>query len=235
MKSKVFNLILVIFLTAGLASAQSGKKIRLTGRITDADNAPVTGVLVFADQVNTGKVTGKNGYFKIKIPAGTKLIRIKSSTGEFAESPVNGRNEVNIVLPGGFKAVVQPVVKKESGDYKEEEVNVGYGRMKKSELVTPVTKLDGEKQKFVYRSIYDMLRTMPGVQVNGTSIKIQGAESFMSSTEPLLVVDGMVVSTIDDIVPEFVKSIDILKGSSASIYGSRGANGVILITLKGSR
>jgi TonB-dependent SusC/RagA subfamily outer membrane receptor len=117
----------------------------------------------------------------------------------------------------------------------EEEVNVGYGKVKKKELVTPVTKLDGEKQKFVYKDIYDMLRTMPGVQVSGKSIKIQGAESFMSSTEPLLVVDGMTVTTIDDIMPESVKSIDILKGSSASIYGSRGANGVILITLKGAR
>lgn len=80
-----------------------------------------------------------------------------------------------------------------------------------------------------------MLRgEVPGVQVYGKSIKIQGASSFIASTEPLLVVDGVAVSTIDDIQPRMVKSIEVLKGSAATIYGARGANGVILITLKSS-
>jgi TonB-dependent SusC/RagA subfamily outer membrane receptor len=71
---------------------------------------------------------------------------------------------------------------------------------------------------------------VPGVEVNGTSIKIQNATSFMLGTEPLFVVDGMIVPGIGDISPMDVKSIEVLKGASASIYGSRGANGVILIT-----
>jgi TonB-dependent SusC/RagA subfamily outer membrane receptor len=75
---------------------------------------------------------------------------------------------------------------------------------------------------------------VPGVQVSGTSIRIQGASSLMLSTEPLFVVDGMVVNSIGDIQPFTVKSIEILKGSSAAIYGSRGANGVILINLVGA-
>jgi TonB-dependent SusC/RagA subfamily outer membrane receptor len=69
--------------------------------------------------------------------------------------------------------------------------------------------------------------------VNGTSVKVQGgANTLMSGTDPLFVVDGVTVSSIDFVMPESVKSIEILKGTSASIYGSRGANGVILITLK---
>jgi len=76
---------------------------------------------------------------------------------------------------------------------------------------------------------------IPGVDVSGSSIRIQGANSFMGSTEPLLVVDGMTVQSIEDISPREVKSIEVLKGSSAAIYGSRGANGVILITLKGAK
>ena len=75
---------------------------------------------------------------------------------------------------------------------------------------------------------------VPGVQVNGTSIIIQGASSLTLSTEPLFVVDGIVVNSIDYISPISVKSIEILKGSAASIYGSRGANGVILIRLIGT-
>jgi TonB-dependent SusC/RagA subfamily outer membrane receptor len=73
-----------------------------------------------------------------------------------------------------------------------------------------------------------------GVQVMGNSIRIQGVGSLTLSTEPLYVVDGNVVNSISDIQPYNVKSIEILKGSSASIYGSRGANGVILIKLIGS-
>jgi TonB-dependent SusC/RagA subfamily outer membrane receptor len=100
-------------------------------------------------------------------------------------------------------------------------------------MTTNVSKIDGTNPKYAsYRTIYDMLRgEVPGVQVNGTSIKIQGASSLMLSTEPLFVVDGITVNSIDDIQPVTVKSIQVLKGSSASIYGSRGANGVILIDL----
>ena len=64
------------------------------------------------------------------------------------------------------------------------------------------------------------------------TINIRGANSFYGSTEPLFVVDGSVVDRIDDINPREVKSIEVLKDGGAAIYGSRGANGVILITLK---
>jgi TonB-dependent SusC/RagA subfamily outer membrane receptor len=76
-----------------------------------------------------------------------------------------------------------------------------------------------------------MLRGQPGVEVNGSRITIRGAASFYGSTEPLIVVDGIIVSSLEGISPQSVKSIEILKDSSSSIYGSRGANGVILITL----
>ena len=73
---------------------------------------------------------------------------------------------------------------------------------------------------------------VPGVRVIGKSINIQNANSFMMGTKPLFVVDGTTVESIDNIPPQLVRSIEVLKGASASIYGSRGANGVILITLK---
>jgi TonB-dependent SusC/RagA subfamily outer membrane receptor len=76
-----------------------------------------------------------------------------------------------------------------------------------------------------------MLQGQPGVQVNGTRVIIQGQSTIIGSTDPLFVVDGSIVTSIEGISPQTVKSIEILKGPSASIYGSRGANGVILITL----
>jgi TonB-dependent SusC/RagA subfamily outer membrane receptor len=73
---------------------------------------------------------------------------------------------------------------------------------------------------------------VPGLQVIGQNITIQGQD--FHNGNPLLVVDGNVVSSVDDIQPVTVKSVEVLKGASASIYGSRGASGVILIHLKGT-
>jgi TonB-dependent SusC/RagA subfamily outer membrane receptor len=78
-----------------------------------------------------------------------------------------------------------------------------------------------------------MLQADPSVQVSGRKITIRGINSI-NSNDPLFIVNGIPGSSIDDISPKSVKSIEILKGSNASIYGSRGANGVVLITLTGS-
>jgi TonB-dependent SusC/RagA subfamily outer membrane receptor len=116
----------------------------------------------------------------------------------------------------------------------DETINVGYGTVKRKNLTTQVGKIDGTNKKYAaYQNIYDMIRgELPGVQVRGKSILIQGPSSINLSTEPLLVVDGVIINSIDDISPRDVKSIEVLKGAAASIYGSRGANGVIMIYLK---
>ena len=68
------------------------------------------------------------------------------------------------------------------------------------------------------------------MEVSGRSIKVRGTNSLNVSTEPLFVVDGVIVREIDDIAPETVKSIEVLKGPDATAYGARGSNGVIIIT-----
>lgn len=234
MNTKFFLIILFSVFSFAVSSGQA-KKVQITGKITDAAQNPVAGVTIFVDNQRTGKETGKKGTYKIKIPADSKKISVIAATGEVAESPLNGQKEINFSLPVSFSAVKKNINKPVADPSQEEEINMGYGSIKKSSVTSPVTKIDNTNQRFVYKDIYEMLRGKPGVQVSGKSIKIQGATSFMAGTEPLLVVDGSVVSTIDDIIPTNVKSIEILKGSSASIYGSRGANGVILITLIGSR
>lgn len=76
-----------------------------------------------------------------------------------------------------------------------------------------------------------MLQQDPSLQVSGRKIVIRGVGTI-NNTDPLFVVNGIIVGSIDDISPQTVKSIEILKGGDAAMYGSRGANGVILITLK---
>jgi len=86
-----------------------------------------------------------------------------------------------------------------------------------------------------YTNIYDMMRgRVPGVSVSGNKITVRGVNSVNMGTDPLFIVDGVTVSSIDNISPQMVKSISVLKGPEASIYGTRGACGVILITLVGS-
>jgi TonB-dependent SusC/RagA subfamily outer membrane receptor len=83
-----------------------------------------------------------------------------------------------------------------------------------------------------YNDIYQMIRgEVSGVIVSGRNVQIQQGHSFFGSSEPLFVVNGTIVNSIDNINPLEVKSITVLKGSSAAIYGVRGANGVISINL----
>ena len=119
-----------------------------------------------------------------------------------------------------------------------EQIEIGYGTADKGKLTTAVSQVNvNEKDVSGYSNIFDYIRgKVPGVAVygNGPSAKIQirGLNSINSPTDPLFVVDGVEVSDISMINPYDVKSISVLKDASSSIYGARGANGVILIKLK---
>lgn len=224
MKTKFFSVIITMVFSVALSFGQS-KKVQITGTVRDTDQKPVSGAMIIVDGINTGRTSDLKGRYKVKIPSDAKSIRAVTQSGEHAESMLVGQKEVDFSLP---------VSTKSAGEIKndDDEVNIGYGKVSKKNLTTNVSKVDSKNDKFVYKNIYEMLRGKPGVQVSGNRVIIQGASSLMSGTDPLYVVDGVMVNSIDDIPPETVKSIEILKGSSAAIYGSRGANGVILITLK---
>jgi TonB-dependent SusC/RagA subfamily outer membrane receptor len=117
----------------------------------------------------------------------------------------------------------------------EEEVNIGYQKIKKKDSTAATAKLNVERGSG-YTNIYEYLQgRVAGVEVVGTSIRIRGDHSINSSNEPLLIVDGMEVSDISDLSPEEVETIDVLKdAATTALYGSRGANGVILITTRHS-
>ncbi|MFH0842031.1 MAG: TonB-dependent receptor plug domain-containing protein [Bacteroidota bacterium] len=180
------------------------------------------------DGEKAGNVTDSKGFYKIKISKENKKIGVYTSANGMIEEPLDGRNNINFT----FKSLVpyQITYKADPGD---EPVNIGYQTIKKKDLIVPAGKIDGTKQKNAgYNTIYEMIRgKVPGVDVNGTRIMIRSATSLTSGTEPLFVVDGVPVTTIDNINPQMVRSIEVLKGSAASIYGSRGSNGVILINL----
>ena len=122
--------------------------------------------------------------------------------------------------------------------FEQDSVNVGYGYVKRKNLVNSVSKVSMENdQNMSYNDIGEYLMgRVPGLTVikTGTTYKyiIRGLSSINSQTDPLFIVDGVEVMDISYLNPRDVKSVEVLKDSSASIYGTRGACGVILITTR---
>lgn len=129
---------------------------------------------------------------------------------------------------GAGKYYTNPVT-----DSEQEDVNLGYQKVDKRNS-TSATGTVKVQRGSGYTDIYEYLRgRVAGVEVNGTSIRIRGDRSILGSNEPLILVDGIATDDISHISPDEVERIDVLKdASSTAIYGSRGANGVILITTR---
>ena len=227
----VFILLLAMVGTSLPVSGQKGnKKFILTGIVTDNSGKPVPGAMILIDKQNTNLVTDSKGQYKVKIKPTAQKITVFTFSGAALDAEINGRKIINFIIEGTM-AKENP----RGVPAGEETVNIGYGSIKSKDVTTSVGQVDGSGEKYAsYSNIYDMLKgTVPGVQVNGKNITVQGLGTTNANNQPLFVVDGIVINTIDDIQPVQVKSVEILKGASASIYGSRGANGVLLITLKG--
>lgn len=212
----------------GSYGQQSGKKITIKGSVVDGTGASIANAIIMIDGEKTGYVTDSKGLYKIKVSRENKKIGIFTFTNGIVGETLDGRNKINFRFEGSVPDQISDKI-----DPDEESVDLGYGHVKRKSITGSVGKIDGTNPKYAsYNSIYEMIRgEVPGVQVNGTSIMIRGATTIYGSTEPLFVVDGVPVITIDNIQPQMVISIEVLKGSSAAIYGARGSNGVIIINL----
>lgn len=229
MRIRICLFILFSLLIFSVSSGQkNNKKIVITGQVTDARQRPLIGALIFLDGRNTNVATDNEGSYKLKVRPDADSLTVVTFTSGMSTVAIAGRTTINFVL-GGSELAQKKIEGKKADDQK---VDIGYGDVNQKNLLTQVSTIDGQNSKYAtYKNIYEILKGTPGVIVRGNSVQIQGQASFNSGTEPLYVVDGMVVGSVDGISPSMVESISVLKGSSASIYGSRGANGVILITL----
>jgi|WetSurMetagenome_2_1015567.scaffolds.fasta_scaffold178361_2 TonB-dependent starch-binding outer membrane protein SusC len=204
------------------AQQKPSKKIKLSGTVVDLYKLPVRNAIIIVDKGMSQTVTNNKGYYKLKVKPDAKTIAVLLD-GNMNEQPINGRNIIDFKL--------SEVIQKEGEGNNNNVVNVGYGYTKKADVITNVNQVDGQKKgNPTFSTIYDMLRTVPGVLINGSTIYIQGITSNNSNT-PLFLVNGVIVESIDNILPQDVNSIEVLKGAAAAIYGSRAANGVIMIEL----
>ena len=241
---------MMLFLMALLMSGHMmAQQTIVTGVITDAnDGSPLIGANVLVKGAGTGSIANVDGKYSVNVPNGKNVLVFSCV----------GYKEQEITLKPGQK--VLNVTMKEDTELLDEVVVIGYGSMKKSDLTGSVTSIKSEDlMKTNPISINQGLQgRIAGVQVNqndgapgaGVSIQIRGANSFSTSTEPLYIVDGIpftssgmpgtgkdgmmqTANPLSTINPSDIESIEILKDASATaIYGSRGANGVVLITTK---
>jgi TonB-dependent SusC/RagA subfamily outer membrane receptor len=229
MRTTVIFLILFSFLTISASSGQkNNKKIIVTGLVTDSNQRPLVGALVLIYGKNTNVVTDDNGVYKLKVRPDADSITIVTFTSGINTEAINGRTNIDFVLGTAVSSDKNARDKKTA----DKKVDIGYGNVSEKDVLTRVNTIDGRNSKYAtYKNIYEILKGTAGVIVKGNSVQLQGPSSFNSGTQPIFVVDGMIVESVDGISPAMVESISVLKGASASIYGSRGANGAILITL----
>ena len=200
----------------------------VTGQVTDTNGEPIIGANVVVKGTTAGTITDLDGNYSLDVPENATLVfsYLGMATQEI---PVTG-NTVSVVL-------------KEDNQVLEEVVVTGYGTTKKRDLVTSVSSVNADQLKDVpVASAAEALQgKLAGVSVTTTEgspdadvkIRVRGGTSLTQSSDPLYIVDGFQVSSISDISPSDIQSMDVLKDAAATaIYGAQGANGVIIITTK---
>ncbi|HZE82663.1 MAG TPA: TonB-dependent receptor [Puia sp.] len=218
----------------------------ITGKVTDAEGKPIPNVTVLTKGSSRGTTTGEDGTFSLSVAPTAKSLVFSAIGMGTTDVKIGSGNTVNVSLKTGVNKDLQEVVV------------VGYGTTKKSDLTASVTKISGESVANIpFSSVDQALQgKAAGVQSSGFSgqpganqqVRIRGISSYAASTQPLYVVDGIQINSGDlarvvassnvlsNINPDDIESISVLKDAAAtSIYGSRGGNGVIVITTKRGR
>lgn len=205
----------------------------VSGQVTDQTGAPLPGVTIVIRGTSLGAVTDRDGSFFIR-DVSTEATLVFSFIGmKTKEIALAGRSRINVVLEQEAIGI-------------DEVVAIGYGVAKKSDLTGSVSVISAESldRKPVIRVEDALSGQAAGVQVqkpngapgSGMKIRIRGANSISGGNDPLYVIDGFVGADIVSLNPSEIESINILKdASSTAIYGSRGANGVVLITTKSAK
>lgn len=204
------------------------KKVTITGTVVDLTHKPVSDAIILIDNKQSGRTNAK-GVYKVKASPDAVSISVFSILDGIKEQEIDNRTEINFTLSKTSKAIQET-----KNNSNEEVISDGYSTVKKDNSIMTVNKLKVTDNKYAsYKNVYEMIKgEVPGVQINGSKISIRGQSSLRLTSDPLFIVDGISVSSISDIQPSQVKSLEVLKGASTSIYGSRGTNGVIIINLK---
>jgi TonB-dependent SusC/RagA subfamily outer membrane receptor len=231
MKIRIIFLVLLSALCINNLTAQkNNKKITITGTVVDATNLPIMNAIIMIDDVKTNSITDAQGTYKVKVkPDATKISVFTFGHGTFEDS-IKGRTQIDFKFVGTSmqNQSDQPIPNSQKG------TNTGYSTIKKKNVTTDINSIDGTNKKYAsYMNLADMItHEVSGVKVNGNSVNIQDSKNLWGPVYALIVVDGVYMDELPDIPPVNVKSIEVLKGTSASMYGSRGFGGAVIIKTK---
>lgn len=219
--------LLVILMGFQLSWAQ---KMNITGTVTDPEGEPLIGVSVTVAGTQQGVTTDLDGNYSLSADSKGKL-RFSYIGYKTEEVAVSGRNVINVKM-------------NEDSEVLSEVVVIGYGTMDKRELTSAISHV-GEKDFLSVSSLDPSMMIqgkVPGVSITNTgagdpnnqaSIQIRGVSSRSAGLGPLIVIDGVPGGNLTNINPNDIASFDVLKdGAASAIYGTRGSNGVILVTTK---
>jgi TonB-linked SusC/RagA family outer membrane protein len=224
----------IVITTKAIAKNEgSQQQNSIKGKVTDQTGAPLPGASVVVKGTTFGITTDVDGNYSLTIPTDAKILTCSFIGMKAVEIVIANRTTVNITLTEETIGLEDVVV-------------IGYGTVRKSDVTGALTTVSEKiiKEKPVQNALQAIQGKAAGVDIVSNvrpgeiaSISIRGTRSINGSNAPLFVVDGIIMmGTINDINPNDIASIEILKdASSTAIYGSRGANGVVLVTTKSGK
>jgi TonB-linked SusC/RagA family outer membrane protein len=226
---KLFLSLTVLTLFSGSVFAQNRT---ITGVVKDAQGETIIAASVVVKGTTIGTVTDIDGVFRVEVPASAKILVVSYVGMQTQEVAITGAS-LNVVLKDDAKML-------------DEVVAIGYGTVRRKDITGSVASVNADAIAAIpVNSASEAIAgKLAGVQVTTTEgspdaevkIRVRGGGSITGENKPLYVVDGFPVSSISDIAPGDIETIDVLKdASSTAIYGSRGANGVIIVTTKSGK
>ena len=243
----IFAMILVFSTWQFTAVAQSGSSgsVAVSGKVTDENKEPLPGVSIRVHNSSQGAVSDVDGNFKITLSRPNELLTFSFIGYKTQQINAGNRSVINVALAADHKLLNEVVV-------------VGYGTQERKNVIGSISKIDPSETKSIPTGSFDaqLQGKVAGVQISSSTgvpgeainIRVRGATSINASNDPLYVLDGVFInstsnqtfstggkatSPIADINPSDIESIEVLKDAEATaLYGSRGANGVIIVTTK---
>ncbi len=232
MKNFIISTAVLLASMAGAAGQPVTRSV--TGTVSDSEGLPVPGVSVIVKGSSSGTITDGDGHFDMSVADNAVLLFSCLGYDDYRVRVSKSRDNYDIVL-------------NEDTDMLQSVVVVGYGAARKGDLTGSITSVSsGTFNNQPVKDIAQVLQgrssgvevtTVSGMPGAGSKIRIRGTTSINKSSDPLYVIDGMIsTSGMNGLNPQDIESVQILKdASSTAIYGSRGANGVVLVTTKGGQ
>jgi TonB-linked SusC/RagA family outer membrane protein len=224
------KIVLLLFLLIGSTVFLSAQKV-INGKVTDEDQSPLPGVSVVAKGTNIGTLTDIDGQFSLQVPQGANILTFSFIGMKRTEVEIGTQTFVSVVMSVDVGVLDEVVV-------------IGYGTIKKSDLTGSISSVKGDNIRLqaVGNVVQSLSGVAAGVQVlqtsgqpgSSTNVVIRGGNSLLGDNNPLYIVDGTpMITDLSMFNTNDIESIEILKDASGTaIYGSRGANGVVLVTTK---